>query len=512
MTTTTTSYDQLPYFSLPLPQTQPNRLATIATLFGMTLPPVPTSRLLEIGCADGSNLIAMGYALPKAQCIGIDFSRRQIEQGQTLLSQLELPNVTLKHKDILEIDSNFGKFDYIIAHGVYSWVSEVVQEKIFEICRQNLAANGVAYISYNTYPGWNMRRVIRDMMLYHTQAFENPTARIEQLKDFWELLPNFLKNQNSLYTAFLQREFEALKELPESYLFHEFLEEVNQPIYFHEFVKRAKQQGLKYLGDTEVETMFNDYTQLENKQLSWVDKEQYADFFTNRLFRQSLLCHHHVRLQREISLEVVKQFYFASPLEPQKNIDIFSKQPQNFRKKGRGNLEENLPIAKSALTYLYKCWPQALKFSELLQQAALQLSTSTAESENSLAKALLNAYLKGQIEAFVYPPRCVTLPGAYPKVSDLARTQLKLGKNSVSNLRCEQLQLHPLLCKIIPFIDGQHDQMSLMNIVHELTKRGIINAQKDGQFVAANAVTPDMLHHFLQEVLTYLARSALLVA
>ena len=35
---------------------------------------------------------------------------------------------------------------------------------VLEICQRHLAPNGVAYISYNTYPGWHIRGIARDIM------------------------------------------------------------------------------------------------------------------------------------------------------------------------------------------------------------------------------------------------------------------------------------------------------------------------------------------------------------
>ena len=144
------TYDDLPYPGSPFPQTHPIRLATIATLFGMKPPAVETSRVLELGCTDGGNLIPMAVAFPQAEFVGLDLSTRQIETGQSTLDAIGVTNIQLHHEDILAVEDQYGQFDYIIAHSVYSWVPEVVQEKILATIKQLLTPQGVGYVSYNT--------------------------------------------------------------------------------------------------------------------------------------------------------------------------------------------------------------------------------------------------------------------------------------------------------------------------------------------------------------------------
>ena len=88
-------YDQVPYPSLSYSQSHPDRLATVATLLGMSPTPVNRCRVLELGCASGGNLIPMAYGLPESDFVGIDNSARQIAEGQAMVKTLGLKNVTL---------------------------------------------------------------------------------------------------------------------------------------------------------------------------------------------------------------------------------------------------------------------------------------------------------------------------------------------------------------------------------------------------------------------------------
>ena len=167
------SYDEVPYEFRPFVRSYPDHLATIATLFGMKPQSADRSRILELGCAMGGNLIPMAINLPNSQFLGIDLSARQIADGQAMIKKLGLQNIELRHANILDVDDSYGMFDYILCHGVYSWVSPEAQEKILSICSKNLKPMGVAYVSYNVYPGWHMFGMIRDMMIYHAGRFSN---------------------------------------------------------------------------------------------------------------------------------------------------------------------------------------------------------------------------------------------------------------------------------------------------------------------------------------------------
>lgn len=164
-------YDRVLYAGHALAQAHPDRLATIAKLFGVKPPEVSTCRVLELGCGDGLNLISVGLGLPEAECVGIDLAPIGIRRGQEILQRVGLKNVTLLQRSILDIDPDFGQFDFIIAHGVYSWVPSEVRDKLLRICKENLAESGVAYVSYNAYPGSHQREMVREMMRYHVVEF-----------------------------------------------------------------------------------------------------------------------------------------------------------------------------------------------------------------------------------------------------------------------------------------------------------------------------------------------------
>jgi len=217
------TYDQVPYLSLAFPQMHPDRMATTATIFGLRPPVVETCRVLELGCASGGNLIPLAAELPRATFVGVDLSVRLVVEGQDLIRQSGLGNIQIHHRNILDVNADLGVFDYIICQSVFSLTTPDVQEKILDICKRNLAPDGIAYVSYNTLPGWNLRATIRDMMIFHARQFPQPQAQLRQARESLELFSKSIDPENNPYGVQLQAEIEGLRRAPDSYLFHEFL-------------------------------------------------------------------------------------------------------------------------------------------------------------------------------------------------------------------------------------------------------------------------------------------------
>src|SRR5262245_25843535 len=115
---TLAAYEQIPYESAAIQATHPDNLATLATLFGLTPPPLENCRILELGCSTGGNLLAIADSLPNSRCLGMDLAPSQIATGEALRRAAGVNNAELRAASILEIDDSWGTFDYIICHGV----------------------------------------------------------------------------------------------------------------------------------------------------------------------------------------------------------------------------------------------------------------------------------------------------------------------------------------------------------------------------------------------------------
>ena len=244
-------YNEVLYPSAVFPQTHPDRLAVMATLFGMSPAPVERCRVLELGCGDGWNLITMAHGLPGSEFTGIDLAAKPIARGTALAAELGLRNLSLREMDVADA-ADLGEFDYIIAHGLYSWVPQHVREKVMALCGRSLAADGVAYLSYNAYPGNHARDLVRGMMRYHTADFADPQQKIAQARGLVKFLSDS-RAPRGLYHEVLAHQLERLAKYSDSAFFHDDLSSINQPFYFHEFMAGAAANGLQFLAEADME-------------------------------------------------------------------------------------------------------------------------------------------------------------------------------------------------------------------------------------------------------------------
>jgi methyltransferase-like protein/SAM-dependent methyltransferase len=524
-TSPVTTYDAIPYISHPYPHSHPERLAAIARLLSLHPPAVERCRVLELGCAAGNNLIPVAAAYPGSSFLGVDLSERQIAAGKATVEKLGLKNVALRYGNIMEVSAHDGKFDYIIVHGIYSWVPREVQDQILLICKQNLTANGVAYVSYNVLPGWRMRGMIRDMMLYHIQRFSDPRQKLQQARALLEFLVKSVPTDNNPYGLFLKSELELLSQQTDNYLFHDHLEENNHPIYFHEFVTRATGQGLRYLGDSDLRTMVTrdlhpDAQKLLATSLSQIETEQYMDFLRNRMFRMSLLVHDDQRHNLNIDNQVIHEFHLASQLRPADNArDLNSNEPAEFVSDTGDKATVSIPLVKAALSVLAEVWPRRLPFRELLELAAARLGSKLPNDAAGLTRLidivggpllLLHTGLPfGTLEVALGPLDVAAQAGEKPLAPALARLQSASGP--VTNVRHRLIQLDDFGRQFLQLLDGTRDRRQILDALHEKVARQEFLIHDNGVLVTDAARIRQILEQQLTVVLRTLAKNSLLV-
>lgn len=550
-----TSYDEVPYPSTSHLFTHPDTLATAAILLGLQPVPVEHCRVLELGCAGGGNLIPMALGLPHSEFVGVDASAVQIAEGQAAVAASGLTNVTLKQLDILNVTADLGQFDYIIVHGIFSWVPVTVRDQILAICRQNLTPQGIAYISYNTYPGWHMLGTIREMMLYHTRQVSEPQLRIAQARELLKFLTDSLttatEQSNSkllkAYAGFLQSETEHISGSSDSYVFHEELEEINDPIYFHEFADWAARHHLQYLCEANFSDVFlNDFppqttSELLKRAHNLIELEQYMDFLRNRTFRKTLLVHAEAMISRQLRPDRVQQLYAASNARPATaDPDVHSIAVEEFANPEGLKFATDHPITKAALHYLSSVWPRAVPFQELLDQAYTRLEQSApapaarAQDALLLSANLLKgfAYSSRLIELHTTTPHFATRVSERPVASPWARVQAQTGAE-VTNLCHTRVELKGIAQYLLSHLDGTHDRAALLDGLeksvaagtlilhatdgdkaadHQMEQSPFVGGTPAGPTAVEPAHTRNILDEELDEALRGLAQVALLVA
>ena len=515
------TYEQMAYPNWTHQETHPRQLEATARLFGMKPATVNGCKVLELGCAAGWNLIPMAQSLPGSTFVGIDFSPSQIAEARTLATDAGIDNVRLEQADILEVDETWGQFDYIICHGIYSWVAEPVREKILDICRNNLAADGIALISYNVYPGWQFRGMVRDMMLYHASPEAEPRAQVKQARSILDFLAQNCAPGNT-YGEMLKREVEQIKDTPDAQLYHDHLEDINHPVYFHQFIAQAEQFDLQYLADTQFSHMPSQFlpktAQEAVADLDIVKQEQYLDFLLNRSFRRTLLCHASQALERVPHTDTMRGFHvaLAMPIEAQK-INLDNDDSIRF-KVGELSLSNTKPIVKAAIKCLASSWPEGLLFEDLHTAALDLLPTARrlaydrdeAACRKTLAVALLVYRGVALVNAWLNPPpemACLPLPEA-PIALPVARLQARQGK-VVSNSRHQQIKLDEVERHVVAMLDGKHDRPELIKMLQDAAADDPALVTPGGEIL--KVASSEKLSQILEAVLLRLRDSALLV-
>lgn len=508
------SYDKFPYECHPFFYTRPEHLHTIGTLFGMVPPDVQTARILELGCSSGGNIINFAQTYPESYTLGVDLSKIEIEHGIQNVKELALENIELKHLSITDIDESFGKFDYIICHGVFSWVPGPVREKIFEIASKLLAPQGIAFVSYNTLPGWNMVNTTSDMLMFHSSTFTNSYDKLSQAKLFLNFINDALNKSNSPYARFLKQETELLFNQPDYYLLHEYLEGENKQFYFHQFINLAKSYNLNYLGEANIESMYiGNLPAKAAEKLQGINdiirSEQYMDFIQNKRFRCTLLCRDNIKLSRNININTLKKFYITCNIVPaiaEKEIDLTNSfESISFYLNGAKDtsISTSSPIMK-AIFYTYsENIGNPIKLNQLLKMASKKLPKFTVEDyEGELTSNIGRLIFSGYIQLFATRPHSTYEISAKPKVSNLARYQA--GRATTNKLwitnqinKVIPLQIHEKY--IIELLDGKNDIKTIEQKILDKFIAGEINAQQGN-----NKITdPVVLEKLVKESINF---------
>lgn len=317
------SYDDLMYESGAFSQTAINNLEARARLMGLQPAPAANAKVLELGCSMGGNIITQALYYPDAEFTGIDLSGRQVAQGNAIIEKMGLKNVRLEEKDILTVDESFGKFDYIIVHGIWSWVPDAVKDKIFSICRNNLTEHGIAYISYNVYPGWKRQEQLREIMQFSGRdVLEEPLeARTRKGLDALKALAEILENDKGLGGGGKLPAIQKILNHNFYYIAHEYMEAFNDPIYVNGFIEWANRHRLAYIGDTDLHVSFVSWMAEHTRERilalaggDYIAKEFYSDILSDRQFRRSLLCREEVgdtvRRDESVAVEVIESLNF----------------------------------------------------------------------------------------------------------------------------------------------------------------------------------------------------------
>jgi len=518
-------YDEVLYNNCAVLHTHPNRLAVMASLFGLKPVPVERCRVLELGCGNGANVIPMAYAFPESRFLGIDLAGRPIATGQAMIQDLGLKNVSLEQMDILNFPKSAGEFDYIITYGIYSWVPEAVRDKILTISKAHLAPDGVAFVSYNTFPGWRLRQMMREMMQYHVAFSSEPQQKIQQARALAQFLADS-GDKTSGYGRFLAEELRDVLKRHGSGLYHDELAPINAPVYFFQFADHAAKHGLQFLTETqfivtqEINAQPEMMETLSRLGTDVVQREQYLDFMECRRFRQTLLCHDRTAVNRDLNLDIMKSFQYVSLSRLESpEMDLNFGTAVKFGGARGASMSTAHPLAKAALQHLSENWPAPFTIEQITSAALERLSAARVAFDSrqesvgqEMGQLLLTAYGAGLVEALSQPPGFTLNVSEFPVASPIARRQLTLGDTVTSLLHTTLEVADPLAKRLVSLLDGTRDRSALVEGLLPLIDSGEATVKIDNQPVTDRTEARRVMVCQLEEALKNIARIPLLIA
>jgi SAM-dependent methyltransferase len=446
----TGKYEAIAYDALPQPLTHPSHVAAIMAMFGFDTPPVTTARVLEIGCNDGSNLVPMAASLPRASFIGYDVAPSAIRAARAAAEALGIANASFVEADLASIDD--GPFDYVIAHGIYSWVGAPVRDALFALAARALAPNGIAFVSYNTHPGGHIRRAAALPLLWHVRAIADPRERVAAARGLAALLAEPGPTAEAADAA-LRAEWKRIAEEADSALFHDSIGEPSEPVWFHEFVAHAARHGLAYVAEALPSMMTGGGLGPRMRQFlasrNRLDREQYLDFARVRRFRQSLLCR----------ADPARDFEFA----PARLEGLYVSASAPLVRSAAESRIPTIPgpdgaVLRRLLDGLVAVAPEAIAVGTLLERTRDAFPPSGVRPATAI---LLDAWLGGFAQLHAVPPKVTSTVEAQPLAAPVARWQATR-RETVTNLRHEAVKLtDPFLRALLPLCDGTRSSRDL---------------------------------------------------
>ena len=408
------------------------------------------------------------------------------------VERLGIDNVELRHGSITEVGEADGKFDYVICHGVYSWVPAHVREAILGVASERLVDNGVAIVSYNVMPGWHTKRIVREAMLAHAGGIADPAARVGQARALME----FLKEKappNTPYGNVLRTEAAFLVGQRDDYILHEFLEDENSPCTVSEFVQAAERNGLSYLAETEIHTMlaetYGEETAVALRTLSGnklLPLEQYIDIVTGRTFRQTILVKipQARRAQRQLQPASLRDLHVSGRFKL--DAERGAGGAFVFRDHADRTLTTGSATVATALEALVARYPSTVQPADLIA-IATRWATDPAAEEAAVMDALFRMANVGMIDFHTVPLRVGPAAAQRPVALAVARADALAGSASTANLRHESIGIELPARAILPLLDGTRDRAALADAVTRMFLEGVLTMARDGKPVTGEA-------------------------
>ncbi len=454
-------YDAVAYPRLAFSDTHPDRLATMAILHGLSPAPVERCRVLEVACNEGANLIPMAYAIPGSEFVGFDLARAPIERGQERIRELGLKNIRIFVADLLEVGKELGEFDYIIAHGFYSWVPAPVRERLLLLCNEMLAPNGIAFVSYNALPGGFVRDAIREMMLYRVESTERLEQQVGEAFEFVHFLLA-ARPEDDPFRHLLEAHLKKMEEHSAPSTFHDELSEAFYTLSFTEFMQQAHRYGLQYLSEAALPPPPDPCYRQEIRAAveamargEVIALEQMLDFARARKFRQTLLCRADRAVRRDYPAESFRRLLLASPATAMQGEKPGA---TVFTLPGDIKMEANHPGVIALMQQLERSWPRAIACEEIEQRLA---GTGLALDAHG-AVLLMRLAVSKFVELHAWRPRLPAGIPQRPRATASSRQEIRTHPQATTLVHSMVKLEDTVAQRFLLLLDGTRDRDALL--------------------------------------------------
>ena len=470
-------YDEVPYPGHPFAQTHPDRLASIGRLYGLACPAPAGSRVLELGCGDGGNLLPMALSLPRASFVGVDNSAQAIARARELAQAIGVANVRFELLGVEEYEPEPQSFDYVAAHGLYSWVPAPLRDRVLDLFAAALAPTGVAFVSFNVRPGHNPRQAIRELLFFELEGIDEPRARMAAARKLLAEVCEVWPGGEGLETT-LGGQARMLLAQGDALFFHDTLSPVNHAPYFHEFAAHASAHGLRFLAEADFADMQTGGLPDELRvRIAGAEdplaREQLIDFLRQRMFRQTLLCHAGAPVDPVPHPRRVARLAVAGPVESSRDEETGR---TTFTASDGARVTTDHPVLVDALTRIGAAWPAALPI------AALAGDDGGEDFDARLmvvCESLLACAGAKLVRLHAHPPALAKRPGKRPRVSPLARLQAR-ERDYVTTLWHTSIKLEDELgWRLLELLDGTRDRAALLAALRKGMKGGYPHLARD---------------------------------
>lgn len=471
------TYEVLPYEGQVIPGLSPEHLAFTSWLHDGPHPRLQACRVLELGCGDGANLLALAFHAPAASFVGVDSATTAIETARRDADELGLANVTFEVADVRALEPHRlgAPFDHVLCHGVFSWVSDDSRDAILALCGAGLAPDGVAYVSYNALPGWHVRGLVRELLLRATDPASPPLVRAAAARAHAEQLASLARDEHP-YGALLRRELGIVLRARDAYLVHEYLAPENRAFWLGDFVALARRHGLAHLAEASFdapELQIPDALReaLAPRALPSVTFAETVDAVLYRQFRASVLCRRDAPRGAVEPLELLAHAEVALSLAPVRGPEfaLGAGVVETFRGLHGFELDASDPTLKVALLLLASRWPTGLAFATLKEATCAALAERGLPLPreldlDDLGRCLVDLARVGQAEVRLAPLRPRATPGPRMRAHALARLEAPR-RGTVTTSTHRTLPLDAIGRELVAGLDGSCTVAELLDAI-----------------------------------------------